>query len=101
MRGRLGAHPLLWIMLLLGGNLAAALATYRRSTPRGRLFREGVILMVLMAWLAFAVCALAQAPTDLSRALYAYHALCDLLLIADAGWIAEALSARFDQRRRT
>lgn len=93
-RGRLGAHPLFWIMLLLGGNLAAALVTYRRSTERGRLFREGVILVVLMSGLAFAVCALAQAPPDLSRALYAYHALCDLLLIADAGWIAEALAGR-------
>ena len=98
LRGRLGAQPLFWMMVLLGGNLAAALATHRRSTPRGRLFREGVILMVLMAGLAFAVCALAQAPPDLSRALYAYHALCDLLLIADAGWIAEALAARSVQR---
>jgi hypothetical protein len=45
-----------------------------------------------MAGLALAVCTFAQAPTDLSRALYAYHALCDLLLIADAGWIAETLA---------
>ena len=100
MRGRLGAHPLLWIAVLLGGNLAAALATYRRSAPRGRRFREGLVLMVLMATLAFAVCALAQAPPDLSRALYSYHALCDLLLIADAGWIAEALAARRSARAR-
>jgi len=74
--------------------MAAALATYRGAAPRGRRFREGLVLMVLMATLAFAVCALAQAPPDLSRALYSYHALCDLLLIADAGWIAEALAAR-------
>jgi hypothetical protein len=93
MRGRLGGHPLVWIALLLGGNLAAALVTHRRSSPSGRLFREGVILMVLMAGLAFAVCVLAQAPPDLSRALYAYHALCDLLLIADAGWLAQTLAA--------
>ena len=92
-RGRLGAHPLFWILLLLGGNLVAALATYRRSTQRGRLFREGIIVVVLMSGLAFAVCSLAQAPTDLSRQLYAYHALCDLLLIADVGWITEALAA--------
>ncbi len=92
MRGRLGAHALLWIAMLLGGNLAAALATYRGSAPRSRRFREGLVLVVLMAALAFAVCVLAQAPTDLSRALYTYHALCDLLLIADAGWIAEALA---------
>ena len=100
MRGRLGAYPLFWIALLLGGNLAAALATYRGAAPRGRRFREGLVLMVLMATLAFAVCALAQAPPDLSRALYSYHALCDLLLIADAGWIAEALAARRPARAR-
>ena len=92
MRGRLGAHPLFWILLLLGGSLAAALATYRRSTQTGRLFREGVILVVLMSALAFAVCALAQSPPDTARALYAYHALCDLLLIASAGWIVEAIA---------
>ncbi len=90
MRERLGAHPFFWIVFLLGGNLAAALATYRRSTRRGRLFRDGILLLVLMSGLAFIVCALAQAPSDLSRQLYAYHALCDLLLIADAGWIVEA-----------
>ena len=50
--------------------------------------------MTLMAGLALAVCTLAQAPIDLSRQLYAYHALCDLLLIADVGWIAQALATR-------
>jgi hypothetical protein len=95
MRGRLGAHPILGIMALLGGTLVAAAATYLRASRRGRLFREGLLTIVLMAVLAFAVCAFAQAPTDLSRSLYAFHALCDLLIIADAGWIAEALSRRF------
>jgi hypothetical protein len=89
-RGLLGTHALFWIVVLLGGNLAAALATYRRSAANGRLFREGVILAVLMSGIAFAVCVLAQAPPDLSRALYAYHAQCDLLLIADAGWICQS-----------
>lgn len=93
-RAKLGAHALVWVAVLLGGNLAAALASHRRAGPRGRLFREGMVLMTLMAGLALAVCTLAQAPTDLSRALYTYHALCDLLLIADAGWIAEILSGR-------
>ena len=94
MRGELGARPLLWIALLLGGNAAAALAGHRRAGRRGRLFREGVLLLVAMASLAFAVCALAQAPPDLSRALYSYHALCDLLLVADVGWIVQALADR-------
>ena len=93
-RGRLGEHPIVWIVLLLAGNLAAAFATWRRSTARGRLFREGIVLMTLMAGLALAVCTLAQAPIDLSRQFYAYHALCDLLMIADVGWVTQALAAR-------
>ncbi len=98
LRGALGAHALVWMAVLFGGSLAAALATYRRSAERGRRFREGVVLLVAMAGLAFSVCTLAQAPTELSRALFAYHALCDLLLIADAGWIAQALATRADGR---
>ena len=90
-RGHLGNHAIVWIALLLGGNLAVALGSWRRSTAKGRLFRAGIILMTLMAGLALAVCTLAQAPIDLSRQLYAYHALCDLLLISDVGWAAEAL----------
>ncbi len=98
-RGALGAVPLLSMATLLGVNAFAAAATHRRATARGRFFREGVLLLVAMAALAFAVCALAQAPPDLSRALYAYHALCDLLLVADAGWIAETI-ARSVRRKR-
>jgi hypothetical protein len=94
LRARLGAHPLAWAAVLFAGNLAAAASGWRSASPRGRLFREGIVLMVAMAVLAFAVCALAQAPPDLSRALYAYHTLCDLLLIADAGWIVQELASR-------
>jgi hypothetical protein len=94
LRGTLGAHAAPWAGLLLGGSLAAAVATHRRAGPRGRLFREGLVLLGTMASVAFAVCALAQAPPDLSRALYAYHALCDLILVADAGWIVQTLAER-------
>jgi hypothetical protein len=92
-RAVLTGPPFLWMGLLLGGNLAAALLTYRRTTPKGRLFREGVVLAVAMAGLAFAVCTLAQSPPDPARSLYAFQALCDLLLIADAGWLTERLSS--------
>jgi hypothetical protein len=92
LRGTLGAKPLVFLALLLGGNAAAALAGHRRADRRGRLFREGILLLVAMASLAFAVCALAQAPPDLSRALYTFHALCDLLLITDVGWIVQTLT---------
>src|SRR5262249_8048023 len=94
LRGTLGAHPAFWAIALLGGSLAAALATHRRAGLRGKLFREAVVLLVTMAALAFAVCALAQAPPDLSRALFAYHAICDLVIVADAGWIAQTLATR-------
>jgi hypothetical protein len=94
MRAALGAKPLVFLTLLLVGNAAATLAGHRRADRRGRLFREGVLLLVVMASLAFAVCALAQAPPDLSRALFAFHALCDLLLITDVGWIVQTAVAR-------
>jgi len=90
----LGAHPILWVLLLFGGNVTAVSATYRRASPRGRLFREGLILMVVMSSLAFLVCSLAQAPPDISRSLFTSHALRDLLLIADVGWITEAAVLR-------
>ena len=93
-RAHLGTSPLFWAALLLGGSLAAALATYRRSSPRGRRFREGVMLMAAMAVVAFLVCALAGASQDSSRHLYVYHALCDLILVADAGWMTQTLTGR-------
>jgi hypothetical protein len=86
-----GAAPLFGMVLLLGGNLVAAISTYRGAGPSGRLFRDALILAAAMACLAFAVCTLAQTPLDLSRQLYSYHALCDLLLVADAGWLAESV----------
>jgi hypothetical protein len=98
MRARLGAHPIPWAVLLLGGSLAAAVGGWRHASTRGRLFREGVVLLIAMASFALAVCALAQAPPDLSRALYAYHALCDLLLIADAGWCVQAVADRWSSK---
>jgi hypothetical protein len=52
-----------------------------------------------MAGLALAVCTLAQAPIDLSRQLYAYHALCDLLLIADVGWVADGTVGGYRARK--
>jgi len=93
LRAGLGAWPLTSVFLLLAGNLAIALATWRRAGPRGRLFRAGLLTGVLMATLAFAVCALAHSPPDPSRALFVFHALCDLLLIADATWIAQSAAA--------
>ena len=63
------------------------------------MFREGIVVLVVLSGLSFAVVVLAQAPADESRSLYAHHALCDLLLIADAGWIVETLAGRHRVRR--
>jgi hypothetical protein len=91
---KLGARPMLWALLLFAANLLAAARGYRRSAPRRRFFREGVVLLLAMAGLAFAVCTLADVSSDGSRALYSFHALMDLILIADAGWCAQALAER-------
>ena len=40
---------------------------------------------------AFGVCLLIN-PADFSRLLYVCQALCDLLLVADAAWIVQALA---------
>jgi len=93
-RGALGAGPLTATALLVGANLAAALGTRRRASERGRLFRDGVVALAALALISFGVVALAQAPQDASRSLYSHHAECDLLLVADAGWMLQALARR-------
>jgi hypothetical protein len=94
MRGLLGAFPLSATALLVAGNLAAALGTRRSASERGRMFRDGLVALAALSVLSLAVVTLAQAPADESRSLYAHHAECDLLLVADVGWILEALAAR-------
>jgi hypothetical protein len=47
-----------------------------------------------MSATAFLVSILTNAPPDLSRVFYVAEALCDLLLVADAAWLAQSLSAR-------
>ena len=87
-----GAFPVTTLALLYAGNLAAALGTWQRSSIRGRRFRETVVAAVLMSATAFLVCVLTNAPPDFSRVLYTAEALCDLLLVADAVWIVQALA---------
>lgn len=90
----LGPHALPWLALLFAGNAALALGTYRRASARGRLLRETILAAVAMSATAFLVCVLTNAPPDFSRVFYAAEALCDLLLVADAVWIAQALTSR-------
>ncbi len=85
-------HPLAWIVPFLALNAAVALATRRRATAQGRRAREGIVLLVAMATAAFLVCVLANAHGDLPRHFYVFHALCDLLVAADATWLVETLA---------
>ncbi len=87
-----GPRALAWLALLYAANVALAVGTYRRASPRGRLLREGLLAAVLMSATAFLVSTLANAPPDLSRVFYVAEALCDLLLVADAAWLVQALA---------
>jgi hypothetical protein len=83
----------IWMALLLG-NAVAALATWRRASPRGRLARAGVLALVAMAALELAVCAFADAHIELVRHLYTFHAMIDLLFIAAAVWTVQTFARR-------
>ena len=72
----------------------------RRSRPGGSP-RSGaggsgkpLLAAVLMSATAFVVCFLTNAPPDFSRVFYTAEALCDLLLIADAVWLAQTVARR-------
>ncbi len=93
LRSYLGARGLAILVLLLGGNLLAAFVT-RRSGGPNRLFGEAVAVLVVMVGLEFGVCTFADSLADLPRHLFVFHAMIDLLLIADAGWIASVLARR-------
>jgi len=97
LRESAGAFPLATTGLLILGNLIAAAATGNGESESARLFRGGIVVLAVLSALSFAVVVLAQAPEDASRSLYSHHAVCDLMLVADAGWIAETLARR---RRR-
>ena len=97
-RMKLGAHGLLTIALLFAGNLAAAARGWRSSSWRGRRFREGILLLVLIGTLEFAVCSLADYLGDLPRHLYMFQAIFDLILIADAAWLADSVASRLRDR---
>jgi hypothetical protein len=92
--GFFGPHALASLALLLAGNAAVALSTYRRASARGRLFREALLAAVAMSATAFLFSILTNAPPDLSRVFYVAEALCDLLIVADLAWLAQALTGR-------
>lgn len=98
LRLMLTPHALLWLGFLFGGTLAAAAAGYWRDSPRGRLNRQALVLLVAMASVEFLVVVLADEMGDIARKLFVFHALCDLLIVAEAAWLAQMLLARAPTR---
>ena len=58
-RARLSGLP--WLLVFFPGTLFAAAATWGRATTRGRFFREGVIVLLVMASGAFLASAIGGA----------------------------------------
>jgi len=94
LRKRLDRHGLLWMTLLLGGNLAFAAATWRRAGAAGRLLRETAAVLCVMALLEFGVAVFADWLGDTARHLYVFHAMCDLLIALDVAWAVDAVARR-------
>ena len=94
LRLKLTPHALFWLSLILVGNLVAAELGYRHNSKRAQLFPLAVAVLALMACVEFMVAVLADEIGDIARHLFVFHALCDLLLIADAGWLTQALVER-------
>jgi len=90
-RMSLGRGGLIWIVALLGVNLVAAV---RADAQSRRLLRDGLVALCAMAALEFGVCSMADFLDDVSRHLYVFQAMWDLLLIIDLAWLARILSGR-------
>ncbi len=85
----------LWIWAaLLVGPAAAAVATWRKASPRGRMARAGLLVLSAMAALELAICAFADAHVELVRHLYVFHAMIDLIFVATVVWTVQSLAAR-------
>ncbi|MFY9552072.1 MAG: hypothetical protein WAU32_13045 [Thermoanaerobaculia bacterium] len=98
---RLNLAPVssLWLSLLFGGTLVASGIGYHRDSKRGRLFRQALVFLAAMACVEFLVATLADDIGDIARHLFVFHACCDLLLIANAGWLTESLVKRIRRVR--
>jgi hypothetical protein len=94
LRLRFAPYAAAWLTLFFVANAAACLAGYRSASPRGRLVRVGIGVLLVMAGLEYVVCALADYLGDLGRHLYVFQALCDLVLIADAAWLVQRIATR-------
>ncbi len=91
---RIRFSGLVWPTILFAGTLAACALTYSRARPPAKRSREALAVLVAMAAGAFLVSAIGDAELETARHLYAFHAMCDLILVADAAWITQALASR-------
>ena len=87
----LGRGGLFWIVALLGVNLVAAV---RAGAQSQRLVRDGLVALCAMAALEFGVCSMADFLDDVSRHLYVFQAMWDVLVIIDVAWLDWILSGR-------
>jgi len=94
LRRGLDRHGFLWLILLLGGNLAAAAVVWLRARGAARLLPEAVAILCAMAAVEFGVCVFGDWLGDTARHLYAFHAMCDLLIAADVAWALDAALRR-------
>jgi hypothetical protein len=87
LRARIEPRSLLWLSIVLAGNLAAVAMSYRGASTRGRQYLTALTFLLLIAGAELLVNALADCLDDLGRHLYAFDALFDLILIADLAWL--------------
>jgi hypothetical protein len=99
-REALASRAPLWLALFFAGNLAAVSLGYRRASARGRLFRQGLALLIVMTAAEFLVAVFGISLGDAARHLCVFHALSDLLLIADVAWLVQTLIAGKRQPER-
>ena len=71
-----------------------------RASARGRQVREAMLVLVGMAAVELAVCVLADSLESVHRHLFTFHALCDLLLAADAAWLVQLATRSRNRRER-
>jgi hypothetical protein len=90
LRRKLDRRGLFWMSVLLGGNLVLAAAAWVRGRAAGRLLPEAIAVLCLMAILEFGVCVFGDWLGDTARHLYAFHAMCDLLIVTDVAWAVDA-----------
>jgi len=83
---------------LLAATLAACLWRFRLAAVQERLFRIALATLVAMAAAEFLICAFADMLDDLPRHLFSFHAMIDLILIADVVWITEEIAWRWSPR---